>query len=167
MSKDRSLFQEDGLIQHRLDILDQVGRDEDGRVLAVIGQDGVQDIIPCRRVHAADGFIKLFWGVLKLSDILNAISNNIIQIFSAIITGVISYLGIRIKNLYQEYIQDKLKKEIVDKTVKYVEQTCKDVTCEEKKRKALEKSLEWMKEKKINVSDTELEILIESAVNCL
>ena len=87
--------------------------------------------------------------------------------FSAIITGVISYLGIRIKNLYQEYIQDKLKKEIVDKTVKYVEQTCKDVTCEEKKRKALEKSLEWMKEKKLNVSDTELEILIESAVNCL
>ena len=94
-------------------------------------------------------------------------NNNIIQIFSAIITGVISYLGIRIKNLYQEYIQDKLKKEIVDKTVKYVEQTCKDVTCEEKKRKALEKSLEWMKEKKLNVSDTELEILIESAVNCL
>ena len=102
-----------------------------------------------------------------MSDILNAISNNIIQIFSAIITGVIGYLGFRIKNLYQEYIQDKLKKEIVDKTVKYVEQTCKDVTCEEKKRKALEKSLEWMKEKKINVSDTELEILIESAVNCL
>ena len=52
-------------------------------------------------------------------------------------------------------------------TVKYVEQTCKNASCDEKKSKALEKALEWMQEKKINVSDTELEILIESAVNCL
>lgn len=34
-------------------------------------------------------------------------------------------------------------------------------------KKALDKSLEWMKEKKFNISDTKLEILIESAVNCL
>ena len=57
--------------------------------------------------------------------------------------------------------------EIIEKTVKYVEQTSKDLSCKEKKNKALKKSLEWMKEKKINISDTELEILIESAVNCL
>lgn len=102
-----------------------------------------------------------------MSDILSAISDNLIQILSTIITGFIGYLGLRIKSIYQEYIQDKIKKEIVDKTVKYVEQTSKNALCEEKKSKALEKALEWMKEKKINVSDTELEILIESAVNCL
>ena len=102
-----------------------------------------------------------------MSDILSMISDNLIEILGPVITGVIGYLGVRIKNLYQEYIQDKLKKEIVDKTVKYVEQTCKDFSCEQKKNKALEKSLEWMKEKKLNVSDTEIEILIESAVNCL
>ena len=102
-----------------------------------------------------------------MSDILNTISNNFIEIISAIITGVIGYIGIRIKNLYQEYIQDKMKKEIVDKTVKYVEQTCSGETCDEKKKKAIEKSLEWMKEKKLDINDTELEILVESAVNCL
>ena len=109
----------------------------------------------------------MYLGEFGLSDILSTISDNLIQILSTIITGIIGYLGLRIKNIYQEYIQDKIKKEIVDKTVKYVEQTCKNASCDEKKSKALEKALEWMQEKKINVSDTELEILIESAVNCL
>lgn len=102
-----------------------------------------------------------------MNDIFNAISKNLIQIVFTIITGIIGYIWVRIKKMYQEYIQDKLKKEIIEKTVKYVEQTSKDLSCKEKKNKALKKSLEWMKEKKINISDTELEILIESAVNCL
>ncbi len=102
-----------------------------------------------------------------MSDILNAISDNLIDILGAIITTILGYIGLQIKNIYQEFIQDKTKKEIVEKTVEYVEQTCKGLSCEEKKKKALEKSLEWMEEKKINISDTELEILIESAVNCL
>ncbi len=102
-----------------------------------------------------------------MSDIIGLISNNLIQIISTIITGVIGYLGIRLKNLCQEFIQEKIKRDIVEKTVKYVEQVGKNLNCSEKKEKALEKSLEWMKEKKISISDTELEILIESAVNCL
>lgn len=106
-------------------------------------------------------------GEFGLSDILNAISDNLIQILGTIITAVLGYVGLQVKNIYQEFIQDKTKKEIVEKTVKYVEQTCKDFSCKEKKQKALEKSLEWMNERKLNVSETELEILIESTVNCL
>ncbi len=102
-----------------------------------------------------------------MSDILNAISDNLIQILGTMITAVLGYIGIQVKKIYQEYIQDKTKKEIVEKTVKYVEQTCKDFSSDEKKQKALEKSLEWMKEKKLNISQIELEILIESAVNTL
>lgn len=102
-----------------------------------------------------------------MSDILSAISDNLIQILGTIITGIIGYIGIRIKNIYQEFVQDKMKKEIVEKTVRYVEQTGKEISCDEKKSKTREKSLEWMKEKNLSVSDTELEILIESAVNCL
>ena len=106
-------------------------------------------------------------GELGLSDILNLISDNMAEILTTVITGIIGYIGIRIKNIYQQYICDKTKKEIIEKTVKYVEQIGKDLSCSEKKSRALEKSLEWLKEKKISVSDTELEILIESAVNCL
>lgn len=106
-------------------------------------------------------------GEFGLRDILNAISDNLIQILGTIITAVLGYVGLQVKNIYQEFIQDKTKKEIVEKTVKYVEQTCKDFSCKEKKQMALDKSLEWMKERKLNISETELEILIESAVNCL
>ncbi len=102
-----------------------------------------------------------------MDEILNNFSKHLIEIVFTIITGVIGYIGVRIKKIYKEYINDRLKKEIIEKTVKYVEQTSKDLSCKEKKKKALEKSLEWMKEKKLNISDTELEILIESAVNCL
>lgn len=109
----------------------------------------------------------LHWGILSLSDIVSAISSDIPGLLSTIITGVIGYLGVRIKNIIKEYYQERIKKEIVDKTVKYVEQTCKNCSCNEKKSKALSMSLDWLKEKKINISDTELEILIESAVNCL
>lgn len=102
-----------------------------------------------------------------MSDILSAIYSNLYNILSVVITGVLGYVGLQAKKLYQEFVNDKIKKEIVDKTVKYVEQTSKDLSCDEKKQKALEKSSEWLKDKKISISDTELEILIESAVNCL
>jgi len=98
---------------------------------------------------------------------MSAISSDLPGLLSTIITGVIGYLGVRIKNIIKEYYMDRTKKEIVDKTVKYVEQTCKNYSCSEKKSKALSLSLNWLNEKKINISDTELEILIESAVNCL
>lgn len=102
-----------------------------------------------------------------MSDILKVVYDNLIQILFTIITGIAGYLGVRIKNLYQEYVTDKLKKEIVERTVNYVEQIGKDLSCVDKKSKAMEKATEWLNEKKINVSNTELEILIESAVKCL
>lgn len=102
-----------------------------------------------------------------MSDIIGMVSDNIIQILTAIITGIVGYLGIKIKKIIEDYLQTKLKKEIIEKTVVYVEQIGEDLTCDEKKKKATEKALEWMKEKKINISDTELEILVESAVKCL
>ncbi len=102
-----------------------------------------------------------------MSDIFTIISNNLIQIMSTVITAVIGYLGLRIKSIYQEYINDKLKKDIIEKTVNYVEQVGKNLTCDEKKQLVLKKANEWLSEKKINASDTELEILIESAVKCL
>ena len=56
--KDLSLFQEDGLVQHRLNVPDQVSGDDHGGVLAVVGENGVQDVIPRRRVHTANGFVQ-------------------------------------------------------------------------------------------------------------
>ncbi len=102
-----------------------------------------------------------------MNEIINILNNNLTEILITIITGVISYLGVRIKTIYKEYIEDKIKKEIVLETVKYVEQTCKDKPCTDKKEKALEKAQEWINSKNIKISNAELEILTESAVNTL
>lgn len=93
---------------------------------------------------------------------------NMGNIILTFLTVLASTLGITIKNIYQRYMDTKTKKEIVGATVQYVEQISKNdaLTCDMKFSKAKEKSLEWLKEKGIKVSDTELEILIESAVNC-
>lgn len=102
-----------------------------------------------------------------MNTFFKLISNNMIQILCTIITAVFSYIGIQIKKTFKQYTESKIKKEVIEKTVNYVEQTCKELSCSKKKEKAVEKSLEWLREKKISVSNTELEILIESAVKCL
>ena len=95
------------------------------------------------------------------------IQNYLFEILATIITALASFIGVSIKNAYTKYVNTKTKKEIVKDTVNYVEQVFKDVHGKEKLEKAKEKALEWLNEKGIKISETELEILIESAVNGL
>lgn len=97
------------------------------------------------------------------------VSAYLIPILAAIITGVSSYVGLKIKSIYEKYVDTKTKKEIIEYTVKYVEQICKatKLTSAEKLDMAKEKALNWLNSKGIKISDTELEVLIESAVNGL
>ena len=95
--------------------------------------------------------------------------NYIMEILATIITAVASYIGVQIKKAYTRYVDTKNKKEIVKSTVEYVEQIYKGVMVsnEDKLNKAKEKALEWLNSKGLKISDTELDILIESAVNGL
>lgn len=93
------------------------------------------------------------------------IQTYIFEILATIITGVASFIGVAIKNTYTKYVDTKIKKEIVKSTVEYVEQVFTEIHGVEKLYKAKEKALEWLNEKGIKISETELEILIESAVN--
>lgn len=93
------------------------------------------------------------------------LQNYLFEILATIITALASFIGVSIKNAYTKYINTKTKKEIVKDTVNYVEQVFKDIHGKEKLEKAKEKALEWLNEKGIKISGTELEILIESAVN--
>lgn len=96
-------------------------------------------------------------------------NDSVIEMILAIITGVTSFIGIKLKTLFEQKINTETKKKIVVDTVKYVEQITKgiSITSENKKQKAKTKALEWLKEKKIKISNTELDVLIESAVNSL
>lgn len=100
---------------------------------------------------------------------MELIQDNLIQILATIITAVASFIGVSIKKAYTKYVDTKTKKEIVDLTVKYIEQIYKGIMIsnEDKLSKAKEKALEWLNSKGLKISDTELDILIESAVNGL
>ena len=58
MQADLPLIEEDDLVEHRLDVGDQVRADDDGGLWIVVGNDGVQDVIPRCGVDAADRLVE-------------------------------------------------------------------------------------------------------------
>jgi hypothetical protein len=100
-----------------------------------------------------------------MNEIFELIQPYLLEVLGVIVTGVVTYVGLQLKKLYEKHINTQVKKDVVEATVKYVEQVYKDIHGEEKLHKAKEKALEWLEEKGISISYTELEILIESAVN--
>lgn len=98
-----------------------------------------------------------------MSSFLNTLYSNLNQVLFTIMTAIIGYISLKIGN----YLNDKNAKEIVLKVVQYIEQTENGLSCDEKKKKAYDLSLKWLKYKKISISEVELDILIESSVKCL
>ena len=99
-----------------------------------------------------------------MNNMFEILQPYLLEIIAAILTSVAAFIGVKIKKVYEEYVNTKTKKEIVECTVKYVEQVFKELHGEEKLNKAKDKALEWLNEKGIKVSDTELEILISLKV---
>ena len=93
------------------------------------------------------------------------IINAIVPLLITAITGIISYVGIAIKNKIAEKVDNETKKALITTTVKYVEQVFTDVHGKEKLDIALQKASELFKEKGINIGSTELEMMIEEVVN--
>ena len=86
-------------------------------------------------------------------------------ILYSILTAIAGYLGIVVKNLYTKYINDKTKQDVAKTCAKAVEQIYKDLHGEEKLQKALEAASEMLMSKNIAITDIELRMLIEAAVN--
>lgn len=87
------------------------------------------------------------------------------ELLYTIITTVLTYVGLTVKKIYEIHTNEYIKKNIVEDTVKYVEQLYSDKTSQEKHNIAKDNILNLLAEKKITVTDLELEVLIESACN--
>ena len=83
----------------------------------------------------------------------------------AVITAIAGYIGIAIKRIYNKYINDKTKKDVVRTCTRAVEQIYKNLHGEEKLEKCLIAASEMLAEKGISITDIELRMLIEAAVN--
>lgn len=87
------------------------------------------------------------------------------QLLYAIITAIAGYVGIVVKNIYQRYVNDQTKREVVKIAVRGVEQVFSTLGGEEKLKKAIEAAGEMLNEKGIAITEFELRMLIEAAVN--
>lgn len=81
-----------------------------------------------------------------------------------VVGAIASWVGVQLKKLYTEKVNTKEKQEVVQSTVTYIQQVYWDLKGEEKLEKAVETARDWLTSKGINVSDSELKVLIESAV---
>jgi hypothetical protein len=98
-----------------------------------------------------------------MEEILKELTPAILSIATVILTFVARWLAVKLAKI----LDTQAKREIVEATVKYVEQVAKSVglDAEGKKALAIAKASEWLIEKGLPVSEVELDVMIEAAVN--
>ena len=79
--------------------------------------------------------------------------------------GLISYLGYRAQQIYEKYLNDKLKREQADMVCQAINQIYSNLSNEEKLSKAIENLKTIFLEKSIEATELELRLLIESSVH--
>lgn len=89
----------------------------------------------------------------------------ILEIIVAILTGVASFIGMKIKKLYEDKVNTETKEKVVKTVCNAVEQLYQDLSGNEKLIKAQEYIVEQLNEKGITITDLEMKMLIESTVN--
>lgn len=97
-------------------------------------------------------------------SILNQCLDIILPAIASVVAVLFGVLGTKIKQIYNEKIQDETVRTVVENVVKWAQQTFEQTQGPEKLQAALEKASTILNEKGITVSDTELNMLIESAV---
>lgn len=100
-----------------------------------------------------------------MSEFLSTIQPYLLEVIVAILTGIATYIGTRVKKLYEEKVNTETKEKVVSTVVNAVEQLYKDLKGEEKLNKCIENATEMLNEKGITVTELELRMLIESIVN--
>ena len=99
-----------------------------------------------------------------MAEILNYI---ILPVLTTIITGVVGYIGVKIKGILEKMAIDKTKRDAAETCVRAVEQLYKQLHGEEKYNKCVSELTEMLSEKGIIITELEIKMLIEAAVQKL
>lgn len=98
------------------------------------------------------------------NEILNQILQIVLPILATFLTGLFTYIGTRLKKVYEEKVNTETAKAVVEDAVRFVEQVYKDLHGKEKLEKATAQVEEVLQSKGITISEAEINMLIESAV---
>ena len=97
-------------------------------------------------------------------SILNECLDVILPAIASVVAILFGVLGSKIKQVYTERTQNETVKVVVDNVVKWVQQVYYELEGPEKLQKALTEASTILNEKGITISETELDMMIESAV---
>lgn len=96
---------------------------------------------------------------------MDLLKGNLIELILSILTIITTYIGSKIKTIYENKINDETKRKIVKTVCEAVEQLYNDLSGNEKLVMARQYILEQLNEKGIKITDLELKMLVESTVN--
>ena len=98
------------------------------------------------------------------SIIGNQLLDMLLPILATFLTGLFTYIGTRLKKVYEEKVNTETAKQVAEDAVRFVEQVYKDLHGKEKLDKAVEQVAQVLGSKGIAISEAEIYMLIESAV---
>lgn len=101
---------------------------------------------------------------MEWEGLLNQALGIIIPAASTLIAAWFAYLANKLKNAYQEKINNETAQAVVRDVVQFVEQVYGDIKGPEKLQKAISQASSILQGKGINITDAEINMLIESAV---
>lgn len=101
---------------------------------------------------------------MEQNEVLNQFIQILLPILATFLTGLFTYIGNRLKKVYEEKVNNETAKAVVEDAVKFVEQVYTDLSGKEKLQKATEQVAEVLASKGIKISAAEINMLIESAV---
>lgn len=96
--------------------------------------------------------------------ILNQCLDILLPAVATVISVLLGVLAAKIKTTYNNKVQDETVRAIVESVVRWTQQVYKDCDGPEKLQTALQKASDILNEKGITVSESELNMLIESVV---
>ena len=99
-----------------------------------------------------------------MKELFDTLIENITPILITFVTGLITYLGTRLKTIYEQKVRNQIINEVVNSTVNFVEQVYKDSSGPEKLDMAISYVTEILESKGIKITGAEIRMLIESAV---
>ena len=100
-----------------------------------------------------------------LDEIMLELQPLIVNAAVVIITTVATAAGTWVHSWIKKKADTEEKKKVVETTVKYVNQVYKDLNGDEKLQKAQEAIVEQLNEKGVKITELELRVMDEAAVN--
>ena len=88
-------------------------------------------------------------------------------IIVTVLTGILAFIGTKLKALYEEKIKNEKIREVVQDVVNWIEMKSKNEAIQNKYEVAKEKIINILASNGINITDDEIDLLIESFVNKL